>query len=487
MLENKIRKFVLRKGLLQGSPFLFSEIGQFILPGACFVYILLRAIKIPITHDEAGTILNFSTQSVWNIISYQDPIPNNHLLNTLLIKLSTTLFGFNALSCRLPNIVAGLIFLLTSYKISYILFKMALLRFVFQILMISNPYVIEFFSLARGYGLSISLMTLSLYFLLLETERKILLAILFGALATYANITQLNYLIPLLAIILYWSVSQRFLTRTFILKSLSILLIMSGLLVIPILKMIRTNQFSYWGNSGFWNETFLPLLKSSVQGEGYFSGMTTTIFILVIVLSLLYSVLKLMYRWCGNEDNISNSLILNFVFFGAIVYNVAQHYMFDIPYLNARTAIFFYPLYILAVSSNITGLNNKKFNKGMIIYALFGVFGLLHISRTYNLHSSYEWWYDGDNKKVIDKLERSRTEKPVSFKCNWLFQPSLTYYIKAEKHNKILPPPYQKSIDTSELVDYYYITSDDLNDWFRQNYIVDTSYAWNSRYLMKKK
>ena len=51
----------------------------------------------------------------------------------------------------------------------------------------------------------------------------------------------------------------------------------------------------------------------------------------------------------------------------------------------------------------------------------------------------------------------------------------------------IIPPPYLKTIDTSELADYYYITSDDLNDWFRNNYIIDTSFAWNTRYLMKKK
>ena len=486
MLENKIRKFVLRKGLLKGSPFLFSEIVQFALTGACLVYILLRAIKIPITHDEAGTIINFSTQSIWNIISYRDPIPNNHILNTLLIKLSTNLFGFNELSCRLPNIVAGLIFLLATYKLGFILFEKPLIRLSFQIIMIANPFVIEFFALARGYGLSIGLMMLSIYFLLHKTERRTLLALIFAALATYANITQLNYIVPLLAILLFISIKHLFFTKSFVLKLLSILFVMCGLLVIPILKMIRTDQFSYWGNSGFWNETFLPLLKSSIQGEGYFSEMTLPVFIVIIVVSLSYSFFNLVNKWFNNENRVSDAWILNLIFFGAVFYNVAQHFLVGIPYLNARTAIFLYPLFVLAVSSNVQRTHLNNYNKLMILYLVFGCFALVHISRTYNLHSSYEWWYDGDNKRVIYRLESAQAKRPVSFKCNWLFQPSLTYYIKAGRNGHIVPPPYQKTIDTSELVDYYYITSDDMNDWFRKNYVVDTSFAWNSRYLMKK-
>jgi hypothetical protein len=308
-----------------------------------------------------------------------------------------------------------------------------------------------------------------------------------AALAIYANITQLNYLAPLLIIVLILSVQQQFFTRVFVFKTVTILFVIGALLTIPILKMLKTNQFSYWGNSGFWNETFLPLLKSSIQGEGYFSDMTNNFFYIVIILSLIYSVCRLIHLLLNSKNRISNSLILNFIFFGAIVYNLVQHYLFDIPYLNARTAILFYPLYILAVSSSIPVTNVNYFRVIGFLYVIAAGFGIVHISRTYNLHSSYEWWYDGDNKKVIKKLERTLSDRPVSIKCNWLFQPSLTYYIKAEKHDKILPPPYHKTIDTTDLVDYYYITSDDMNDWLKENYVIDTSFAWNSRYLMKKK
>ena len=488
MLENKIRKFVLRKGLLPGSPFLFYTWVQYLVILACFIYILVRAIKIPITHDEAGTILNFSTQSVWDIISYKDPIPNNHLLNTLLIKFSTGLFGMNELSCRLPNLVGGVLYLLGSFRLSFLLFRTPVLRLCFLILMIANPFVIEFFALARGYGLSVGFMLVSIYFLLQRKEKNLYTSILLAAIAVYTNLTQLNYLAPLIILVIYLAIKQHFFKSNFILITAGILLLLGVMLAVPVYKMVKTDQFIYWGNTGFWNETFLPLLKSSIQGEGYFSQWTVQIFIALICFSVFFTIIKSWHGWSSKKDNFSDALLLNCIFFGALLYNIMQHYLFNIPFLNARTSIFFYPLFVLALSSSIAEVGTIYYKKPLyVFYILTASFGLVHISRTYNLHSAFEWWYDGDNKKVINRLIDSDVSKPVRLKCNWIFQPSLTFYTKGMNQKLIMPPPYVKTIDTSELADYYYITSDDLNDWFRKNYNIDTSFAWNTRYLMKKK
>lgn len=51
-----------------------------------FFFIIKKALFIPVTHDEVSTISYFAKLNVWAIISYQDPIPNNHILNTLLIS-----------------------------------------------------------------------------------------------------------------------------------------------------------------------------------------------------------------------------------------------------------------------------------------------------------------------------------------------------------------------------------------------------------------
>ena len=96
-----------------------------------------------------------------------------------------------------------------------------------------------------------------------------------------------------------------------------------------------------------------------------------------------------------------------------------------------------------------------------------------------------------DIRLLDEEFQATDRSKVLRFKCNWLFQPSMTFYVKSDFRQTISPPPYHQSIDTTELVDYYYITSDDYNgnsaSWFRSHYEVLQSFAWDSRFLMKKK
>lgn len=493
MLENKIRKFVLRKGLLPGSPFLFISFFELCIILSVFTYVLNRAIKIPITHDEAGTILNFSTKSIWDIITYSDPIPNNHLLNTLLIKFFTWLFGYSEWSCRLPNVIGLLVYLCYIPLIANkIVGDKSLFRLSFLVFMIANPYVIEFFGLARGYGLAVGLMIASIYYLLKLKDKDFIYSLLFGSLALYANLTQLNYFIPLLILVFGIQLLRNRLKVPFMAKALLIIGCIFSLLLVPVKKMMATDQFSYWGNTGFYNETFLPLLKSSLYNQNYFGTNNLMVITALILAVLLFILIKFIFQVLKLKQEYKNlSFILNFLFLGSITYNILQHIVFDIPYLNARTSIFYYPLLVLAVTSSLRSLTTHFKSLLLVLYFGFAFFAILHISRTFNVHSSFEWWFDGDNRKVMDRLEKHFKNDPdknkISFKCNWLFQPSLTFYISGQNRSFITPPAYTKYIDTAEVSDYYYINSDDMNDWLRSHYTVDTSFAWNSRFLLKKK
>lgn len=64
-----------------------KELKAYILLGLLLcIYVIAEAYLMPLTHDELSTI-GFSRQAISNIITYKDPIPNNHILNTLLLKL----------------------------------------------------------------------------------------------------------------------------------------------------------------------------------------------------------------------------------------------------------------------------------------------------------------------------------------------------------------------------------------------------------------
>ena len=55
----------------------------------------------PMVHDEAVTYVYFASRPLGFALSYY-PFPNNHLLNTLLVKASTGIFGNSPPALRLP-------------------------------------------------------------------------------------------------------------------------------------------------------------------------------------------------------------------------------------------------------------------------------------------------------------------------------------------------------------------------------------------------
>ena len=458
---------------------------------AFVAYIILRTVRIPITHDEAGTILNFSSQSVWDIITYKNPIPNNHILNTLLIKCLVTLFGMQEWACRLPNLLAGIAYIYFGQKILSRLFPEAeWLQLAGLIFFAANPYLVEFFSLARGYGLSTGLMVASAYYLLKQGEENTLTAVLLAGLSVYANLTLLNFFVPVMSFVsIQWWMKRPLNWRIFN-RLLAIFLGLICLLIVPVLKMIRTDQFQYWSSNGFYQDTYIPLLRSSIQGKAYFGQYTEMVFTIILFGVMAFLILSLLIYWKKGRQNTFFTLPLVWIFFMSIGYNLLQHVIFNIPYLNARTSVFYYPLFVLAVFSLMAFAKNalsKVFIKMLLM--LFVILALIHIIRGYNLRSSYEWWFDADNKNVVGILDGASKHEAgkISFKCNWLFQPSMTFYIVGQHRENIIPPPYNKSVDSSEIVDYYLITSDDMCPWFKTNYNIDRAYGWDTRFLMKKK
>ena len=71
----------------------------------------IRAVVLGITYDEAWTINDFVHQRVINILNYTPCDANNHILNTLAIKLVYFLTGASTFTTRLPNVLAFIVYL----------------------------------------------------------------------------------------------------------------------------------------------------------------------------------------------------------------------------------------------------------------------------------------------------------------------------------------------------------------------------------------
>src|SRR5262245_51405683 len=181
-----------------------------------FVFVSARALRVPFTYDEAASYIRYIDTTVpsvfdTNLLSiFNFEVATNHFLNTALTKCVYLLGGTSELALRMPN--------LFGYAL-YLGFALLILRRVTTplialgglLLLNLNPYLLDFFALSRGYGLSLGLMTASLFFLLqflqtlsagrfdaVDLSRALALA----CAAIVANFALLNVYLSMLAVVM---------------------------------------------------------------------------------------------------------------------------------------------------------------------------------------------------------------------------------------------------------------------------------------------
>lgn len=188
------------------SRLLFGLIAALIL-----VYAGLRAIRLSFTFDEAATYFFFISSKVFYTIDFTDA--NNHLLYTLLARLFSEFGGTRELVLRLPSLIGLVLYLTFSWKIFDRFFGRAAGLAGFLVLNL-NPYVLDFFSLGRGYGLALGLEMAALYFFLVyldsarggrpDSEPPLEASLLAGCAAAMTNIAFLNVLMSQWAFLLFY-------------------------------------------------------------------------------------------------------------------------------------------------------------------------------------------------------------------------------------------------------------------------------------------
>jgi len=157
----------------------FNNIFLYVSFACLFFLILFKSIYTPIGYDEAYTYLNYiKTNKI-----FSTGVANNHFLATLFSYLFS-LISNQLLSLRLPNIFfAGGYFFIASC----IAYKSKFPLLIFSIL-VASPYMLEFFSLFRGYGLACFFIIVSMYIFYFREKNNFtfLKTIILLSFATYA-------------------------------------------------------------------------------------------------------------------------------------------------------------------------------------------------------------------------------------------------------------------------------------------------------------
>jgi hypothetical protein len=135
------------------------------------IFLAERAAKAAFTFDEAATYLNYISANPMAIFNFNSA--NNHLVNTLLTKLAWTLGGSSEFVLRLPSLLAFVAYLLFSFLILGRFIKQKIIVVCGFLLLSVNPYILDFFSLCRGYGLSLAFLMAALFFFFTFIDKSI--------------------------------------------------------------------------------------------------------------------------------------------------------------------------------------------------------------------------------------------------------------------------------------------------------------------------
>jgi uncharacterized membrane protein len=128
-----------------------EEWGLLILAAGAVLLVIVRACLQSVTIDEADSFLMFAGQS-WPAQWY--PSSGNHVLNTLLERLATSIFGVNELTLRIPAILGAITYAASAFYLCVRLSGRAVLQAALFIALVYNPMVLDYLVAARGYSLA---------------------------------------------------------------------------------------------------------------------------------------------------------------------------------------------------------------------------------------------------------------------------------------------------------------------------------------------
>ena len=119
------------------------------------LWAIVRACVQSIVGDEAVHLRRWVrpvTPEHWQ------PSPNNHILNSLLMRVSVAAFGLSHVSVRLPALVSAALFIGVAFWFSRRLSDDWKIQVPLFLCLVYNPFVFDFYVAARGYGLATALL-----------------------------------------------------------------------------------------------------------------------------------------------------------------------------------------------------------------------------------------------------------------------------------------------------------------------------------------
>jgi hypothetical protein len=427
------------------------------LSAGAFAYAAVRAVRVPLVHDEALTYFQFVLGPWAGSLDPRIPFPENNNLNAILSVAAWKAFGEGELAFRLPNLLAYPLFLVATARLA-LRQSTATLSVAAFLLLNANAFAVEFFSLSRGYGLGLAFLASGVAFLVGALERpegssiRASLGVLCLGLAAYAH---LSFLLPLVACAAagFAREAWRLVSRSrspysapssdpTLLLPLSISVPFLLVLVPYSIELSRMVSFNMGGVRGLWSDTVVSMLavlrdrppEGAPRAPLLEAGVAAAVLFLVAAVLLRPRVIA--------PVALVPTVILGLAAAGTELASL----IFSARYPQERAAL---PLQFLFLAAGAGAggewIAKKRSGWRLIRAAMFVAAICLSAAflRAANTTHTLTWRYDADTPQMLDDLDRARRERgftrPVRLGITWLMEPSINYYRFRRRLDWLLP------------------------------------------------
>jgi len=368
MNQNKIGNSIIERSIL------------FVLFLFGWIYIWLRAYKLPLFYDEITTFFTYVQTN--NFIPFHAPLnANNHILNSALTTLFCNIFGVSKICIRLANILAYPVYCFFVYKISLKISNKILQYSLFLTLCFTHN-VTEYFALSRGYALSIALLITSIYFLIKNIENKnkkllySFLSLFFAILSSFASLVILTSYLIIIFILIILTIDIHIKTKEN--KNYFYYLYIIILGIIPFVYLFKyANKLKECGLivigslNGFWEVSVKSI--SNLLCPSFLSQ--ASIIFSIIFLFCIVSFIVLFFKNELFKSIFNHKYIFLYILFANIIAIFLSGNLLKINYPEGRAALYLFPLLISSFIFIIDELIiNFKFKSIKIIVVVLFIF-----------------------------------------------------------------------------------------------------------------
>ena len=460
--------------------------------GVC-AYVAIRAATLSFTHDESFSYTRYVHDPLSSVLFYEDVNPNNHLLNTLAMKLAESAFGASELALRVPSVAAFVVYLVA---IALLLRRVERrpVRFLGFSLAVANPYVLDFFSLARGYGLALALVAASALFTVGYVERPTVArgfpAVACAALAVLASFATLGYFLGVLLLIALALVVSRDARRDDLARRLAAAVSLPIVVVvlfaaIPLVRLRRADQLYVGGDDGFWQDTVHSLVSSTLYRPGW-KLLEVTLVVLVAMAVTVGAVAAAIGTRRRHLPLHATAFILLAT---PAAISVVQHFVIGSLFLIERTALFLVPLFAVWLAYAADALAwRPRFAAAVSVAAVgIAVAAWLNLASTANRSYVLDWRYDASTEEMLEEMNGLRDGQRIDFGASWLFEPTINFYRETKRLSWLPPMPTScRGVCVPDRSDYYYVIGGDVAVARNRGARVVRTYPLSGSLLLRK-